>query len=355
MNVIVPENSSHKFTKLDNCKNSIFLAGPCPRDDYNDDWRNEAIEILRKLKFKGDVLNPTNKYYDEKDKDHLTKQTAWEVEAMHKASAIVFWIERSEEHPAYTTNIEFGEWVGRNRTYCGWTNKAIKNNYLNIRLNMCNKKRYTTLESMLEAVVKDLDAEPKNWFLSDTHFSQQRTLELSKRPFNTVEEMDLEMLSNWNKTVSINDTVYFLGDFGESFDYLNLLNFKKLNFVLGNYEKLNADKKDIKAKSVKALEQIPNVKVFDRYECKLELSDGKIVTMIHEPVNPDTTEDVLWQPNPNQLYLYGHIHGRTFYKLNGTDVGVDIHQFAPISEEEIIWRLNAIHYLDGNVWENECL
>lgn len=353
MNIINPENKFHTFTKLDDCKNSIFLAGPCPRDDYEDDWRNEAIEILNKLKFKGTVLNPTNKYYDATDKEHLLKQTVWENEALHKASAIVFWIERSEEHPAFTTNIEFGEWVNKNGTYFGWTNKAIKNDYLNIKLNMCNKKRYTTLENMLTAVVQDLDNKPKNWFLSDTHFSQQRTLELSKRPFNTVEEMDLAIISNWNKTIRMNDTVYFLGDFGESFEYLNLLNFKKLNFVLGNYERLDADKKDIKAKSIKALEQIPNIKVFDRYECKLQLSNGRTVTMIHEPINPDGTEDVFWQNN--HLYLYGHIHGRTFYKLNGTDVGVDINRYTPLSEEEIIWRLNAIHFLDNNVWENECM
>ena len=46
--------------------------------DYEDDWRNEAIEILNKLKFKGTVLNPTNKYYDATDKEHLLKQTEWE-------------------------------------------------------------------------------------------------------------------------------------------------------------------------------------------------------------------------------------------------------------------------------------
>ena len=30
----------------------------------------------------------------------------------------------------------------------------------------------------------------KIWFTSDTHFSSERTLELSKRPFKSVEEMD---------------------------------------------------------------------------------------------------------------------------------------------------------------------
>ena len=43
---------------------------------------------------------------------------------------LYFWIERSEKHPAYTTNIEFGEWVNKNGVYCGWSNKAIKNDYL---------------------------------------------------------------------------------------------------------------------------------------------------------------------------------------------------------------------------------
>ena len=40
----------------------------------------------------------------------LTSQTMWESAAMHLASAIVMWIPRSKEHPARTTNIEFGEW-----------------------------------------------------------------------------------------------------------------------------------------------------------------------------------------------------------------------------------------------------
>ena len=54
----------------------------------------------------------------------------------------------------------------------------------------------------------------KIWFTSDTHFSSERTLELSKRPFKSVEEMDKILIENWNSVVGQNDTVYHIGDFG---------------------------------------------------------------------------------------------------------------------------------------------
>ena len=50
------------------------------------------------------------------------------------------------------------------------------------------------------------------YFTSDTHFGSPRTLELSKRPFNSVREMDRTIISNWNNTVGEEDIVYHLGD-----------------------------------------------------------------------------------------------------------------------------------------------
>lgn len=45
--------------------NSIFLAGPCPRKDYSNDWRNEAFRILEELGFDGNVITPTNDRFQE--------------------------------------------------------------------------------------------------------------------------------------------------------------------------------------------------------------------------------------------------------------------------------------------------
>ena len=73
------------------------------------------------------------------------------------------------------------------------------------------------------------------WFTSDTHFNQQRTLEMSKRPFDNVIIMNNQLVSNWNKTVKPGDTVYHLGDFG---DY-RMNEFLNGNIILikGNYER----------------------------------------------------------------------------------------------------------------------
>lgn len=69
MKILKPcEDDSKKFSSLveDYMKNSIFLAGPCPRKNYekkNDVWRKEAYSIFEDIGFDGDILNPTNKNY----------------------------------------------------------------------------------------------------------------------------------------------------------------------------------------------------------------------------------------------------------------------------------------------------
>ena len=67
-----------KFTSTDNLRNSIFLAGPCPRTDFKDDWRFEAFEILKELGFNGTVITPSNQNYQtylaNHDKDDTLKK-----------------------------------------------------------------------------------------------------------------------------------------------------------------------------------------------------------------------------------------------------------------------------------------
>ena len=50
------------------------------------------------------------------------------------------------------------------------------------------------------------------FFTGDTHFAHRRIIELAKRPFTTVEEMDEVMIKRWNAVVTANDVVYHLGD-----------------------------------------------------------------------------------------------------------------------------------------------
>lgn len=49
--IISPTDDNGKMTRLTSLRNSIFLAGPCPRVDYSDDWRFEAFDLLGKIGF----------------------------------------------------------------------------------------------------------------------------------------------------------------------------------------------------------------------------------------------------------------------------------------------------------------
>ena len=52
------------------------------------------------------------------------------------------------------------------------------------------------------------------WFISDTHLSHFNVIQYTGRPFQSVEEMDGQLIENWNALVQPEDTVFFLGDFG---------------------------------------------------------------------------------------------------------------------------------------------
>lgn len=328
--------------------NSIFLAGPCPREDYTNDWRNDAYKILKSLGFKGNVISPTNSRFQELRDMYgdsaLRHQTLWEYEAMKKASAIVFWVDRhiDQGFPAFTTNVEFGDWYDKEGVYVGFPVGADKNEYLMTRMDMAKKKYFTDLRDMLAAVVAHLDRKGDSFFTADTHFSQQRTLELSRRPFVDIHDMDLEMISNWNKAVTMNDTVYHAGDFGDvqtMRDILSSLNFKKLKWVLGNYDRDSREQiEEIVQSLPRDIELLDTASFYDD-------ESQKTYYVVHEP-DEGCAEPVY----PADVVLFGHIHGRAFAKKNGFDLAVDYHRYTPISMDQVRWFANAIQYWDHNVF-----
>lgn len=53
------------------------------------------------------------------------------------------------------------------------------------------------------------------FWLSDTHFSHKNIIDYCSRPFNSIEDMDLEMKVRWIRTVTNpDDWVVHVGDFG---------------------------------------------------------------------------------------------------------------------------------------------
>ena len=80
----------------------------------------------------------------------------------------------------------------------------------------------------------------KVFIISDTHFGHENIIKYCNRPFSSVEEMDEKMIKNWNETVSNNDVVLHLGDFGlGKKEYIasivKRLNGKKI-LIMGNHD-----------------------------------------------------------------------------------------------------------------------
>jgi len=88
-------------------ENSIFLAGPTPREKAVPSWRPDAVSILEDVGFGGSVFIPET---DDGDwLRHYDRQVEWEWSALAKATVVLFWIPRHlGEMPGFTTNVEFG-------------------------------------------------------------------------------------------------------------------------------------------------------------------------------------------------------------------------------------------------------
>lgn len=76
----------------------------------------------------------------------------------------------------------------------------------------------------------------KVFFIADTHFAEQDVFEMSgeNRFFDSVLEKDEAIISNWNKVVTAEDTVFILGDFGK-ISYMARLNGNKF-LIKGNHD-----------------------------------------------------------------------------------------------------------------------
>ena len=182
------------------------------------------------------------------------------------------------------------------------------------------------------------------YFTSDCHFNAQRTIEMSKRPFNSVEELNRVLINNWNNTVSKDDTVYILGDFGD-LSYAKFLNGRKV-FIRGNYERGNYERGNYTQEELE--QHFDVVYPLDVMYLPVE-HNGKSydIYMTHEPLN------LLERPmTENTIGLFGHIHKLCMIKQYGINVGVDLHYFTPIDMDTILFYHNAaLHYYDDNVFK----
>ena len=166
---------------------------------------------------------------------------------------------------------------------------------------------------------------------SDLHLGHDKDFVVQARGFETVEEMNAEIIRRWNERVYPDDDVYVLGDLtlGDVEEGIRLI--AKLNgylhIIRGNHD---TDKK------VERYLELPNV-VSVQYADVLKY--GKAVFWLgHYPtITANYDDDKPWAKHV--VCLFGHTHQeQPFYNDNPYmyNVGMDAHNCTPITIDEII-------------------
>ena len=192
------------------------------------------------------------------------------------------------------------------------------------------------------------------WFTSDTHLNEERAFELSRRnrTFNNVNDMTLNILKNIAQ-IPDDDLLIHLGDIGDPTYMTLLLNaHQKTILVLGNYEQKHMEEHNYTSDSYKdwLIDSVGFKGVYENYAV-LDVGHDKKFVLTHDPKYfvdhvDEITPYVTLKDDEKLHCLFGHIHGRQLVKRFGLDVGVDGHQYRPLSLDDVMFYITAIenHY-----------
>ena len=137
---------------------SVFLVGPTPRKETGgESWRGAMIIALEKAGYDGVVFVPETE--DGTWKHAYTDQIDWEQKYLYECDLILAWVPRDlEKMPAFTTNVEFGEFVRSGKLIYGRPDDAPKTRYLDALYEEDTlRKPHGTLESLATAATLRID------------------------------------------------------------------------------------------------------------------------------------------------------------------------------------------------------
>ncbi|MET3438848.1 metallophosphoesterase family protein [Sphingomonas sp. 1185] len=156
------------------------------------------------------------------------------------------------------------------------------------------------------------------FFTADTHFGDHRTINIWKRPFASVAEMDALLIDRWNAVVGPEDSVWHLGDVA-----------RRPADVPGLLVRLHGTKHLLRGNNDPdaTLTAQGWASVGDYAEMEV---DGHRLVLCHYPFRS-------WNgQHKRALNLHGHSHGRLKPLLRQYDVGVDVHDFTPVTLKRLL-------------------
>jgi calcineurin-like phosphoesterase family protein len=152
------------------------------------------------------------------------------------------------------------------------------------------------------------------YFTSDEHYGHDNIRAYSNRPFDSVQEMDNELISRHNAIVKKNDTVIHAGDFSLIHNYIKVYDkyISKLNgkhiFLKGSHDYWLPENHIT----------IYQKKIYNKY-----------IVVCHYAMR-------VWaRSHYNSYMLHGHSHGTLKPIGKQLDIGVDNNNYYPFSFKEI--------------------
>jgi calcineurin-like phosphoesterase family protein len=198
------------------------------------------------------------------------------------------------------------------------------------------------------------------YFTSDPHYEHTNVIVHCNRQFESVYQMNEQLVLNWNNLVTPEDTTYIIGDFSLSFraveQYAHRLNGTKI-LISGNHDFTHAANK----KSRQPENQAKWVDLYIKHgftsvktEDFIELGGIKF-RMHHMPylnVNDDRQNHQKHRAVDDGIPLiHGHTHQKDEWSYGIKDtlqvhVGVDAHNYTPISELKVLEIYNKYNLKD---------
>jgi calcineurin-like phosphoesterase family protein len=179
------------------------------------------------------------------------------------------------------------------------------------------------------------------WFTADTHFSHRAMARDGKgwRPFDTVTEHDEYLIEQWNKTVRPDDQVWHLGDVGLGSEHYVLDCVLRLNgtkhLIAGNHDPVWPGHRHSYKSQRDWLEVFSSVQAFARRR----LAKGEDVLLSHFPYTGDHHAEERYSEyrlhDTGLPLLHGHVHREWSVRGRQINVGVDVHEWRPITLGEV--------------------
>lgn len=215
----------------------------------------------------------------------------------------------------------------------------------------------------------------RNWFSSDLHLGHQRVIELCDRPFESVEEMNERIIANFNDVAGKGSRLVLMGDtcmgqLAESLEWLGKLEADEVILIPGNHDRWSmayehrgdsAQKRFEFKQRYEAALGGRGVAMFDWapsiWHGLFSLTGDwahvgepwSLVEFSHYPYkgkgdSHEGDDRYNWlRGEDNGLPLVcGHVHGAWKHKEKMFNVGVDVNDFKPVSEDEVLAWLESL-------------